>query len=220
MNVACFALFCGISIFLVSIPSPWHWRSRNTGTLIYIAWSLIANIVYFVNAVIWRNNADNVSPVWCDICECHLADIPVYYIDYLFDITAIKLQVALGPGLSGASLCITRRLAKIATSKTSVTDSRQRRNDMIIDLGIGVGVPVMIMIMSIVVQPHRFNIIEGFGCSMPTWRSLPAIFIIPLWPIVFGFVSSLYGGKNRGISARSRCTQHFRLTVCLSQPWL
>lgn len=98
--------------------------------------------------------------------------------------------------MSGASLCITRRLARIATSRTSITDGRHRRNDVIIDLGVGVGLPIIIMILSIIVQPHRFDIVEGFGCAMPASPSFPTIFIIPLWPIVYGLISSVYGGKN------------------------
>lgn len=76
-----------------------------------------------------------------------------------------------------------------------MTDSQQKRNHVLIDLGIGVGVPVLVMASSIAVQPHRFDVVEGYGCAMPVWTALPAIFIIPLWPIVFGVASSIYGGE-------------------------
>lgn len=117
---------------------------------------------------------------------------------------AIKLQTGVGPGLSGAGLCITRRLAKVATSQSVLLDRRQRRNDMIVDTCIGIAIPVIIMIASVVVQPHRFDLVEGFGCNLPLWLSIPAVCIIPLWPIVFSLASSIYGSKStrKGLGSR------------------
>jgi pheromone a factor receptor len=64
-----FAFFSAISIILVILPSPWHWKSRNIGTLLYIGWVLLANLVYLVNSIVWWSSAENVAPVWCDISE-------------------------------------------------------------------------------------------------------------------------------------------------------
>ena len=41
----------------------------NAGACLYMIWTGIANLVLFINSIIWRGNALNWAPVWCDICE-------------------------------------------------------------------------------------------------------------------------------------------------------
>ncbi|KAG7528450.1 hypothetical protein FFLO_06159 [Filobasidium floriforme] len=167
-----FAFFSAISIPLVLLPSAWHWRSRNTGTLLYIGWVLVANITYFLNTVIWWDNTENLAPVWCDIC--------------------IKLQIGIAPGLLSASLCINRRLALISLSKSPSMSRRAARMNLIIELCLGLGLPAAIMAASYVVQPHRFDIAEGLGCFSQPYPVLAAVFLVLLWPVLLSFVSSGY----------------------------
>ena len=56
---------------------------------------------------------------------------------------AIHLQVALNVAIPASSLCINRRLYKIATMKTVVFTSSEKRRAMIYDLLIGVGIPIL-----------------------------------------------------------------------------
>ena len=85
-------------MFLVLLPLPWHWSARNVGTLLYIAWSFTGSLVFFVNSILWNGNMRNPAPVWCDI--------------------ATKFMVGLNVAVPAVSLCINRRLYKIATMKT------------------------------------------------------------------------------------------------------
>ena len=57
---------------LVLVPIPWHWRAGNVATLAMIAWLFASNVIYGVDAIVWRDNAAVVVPVWCDISECRL----------------------------------------------------------------------------------------------------------------------------------------------------
>lgn len=66
---------------------------------------------------------------------------------------------------------------------------------MALDIVLCVGAPVLIMILAYIVQAGRFDVIEGQGCASVVHQSLPAIFIIFMWPVVFGFISAIYGGK-------------------------
>lgn len=86
-----------ISMLLVVLPLPWHWSARNVGTLLYIAWSFTGSLVFFVNSIVWDANLSNPAPVWCDI--------------------STKFMVGLGVAVPAVSLCINRRLYKIATMK-------------------------------------------------------------------------------------------------------
>ena len=92
-----FPVVTGIAIVLVLLPFPWHWNARNYGTLLYIAWTFVGSVMYFVNSIVWRGNLGNPAPVWCDI--------------------STKLAIGLGVALPAASLCINRRLYNIATMK-------------------------------------------------------------------------------------------------------
>lgn len=61
-------IFSGIGILLVLLPLPLHWRARNAGTLLLIAWLFIANFIFFVDGIVWWNSYDlPPSPIWCDI---------------------------------------------------------------------------------------------------------------------------------------------------------
>lgn len=64
-----FTLGCGLAIICLLLPAAWHIRSKNSGTLLYLTWSLTGNLIYFVNAIVWAENIDNPAPIWCDICE-------------------------------------------------------------------------------------------------------------------------------------------------------
>jgi pheromone a factor receptor len=60
--------------------------------------------------------------------------------------TATRIQVALNVAIPACSLCINRRLYKIATVKAVVVSHDERRRAIIHDLLIGVGLPVLQMI--------------------------------------------------------------------------
>lgn len=68
-----YVAFSFLAAVAVSLPVPWHWRAKNIATLSIIFWLLSANLVIFVNAIIWADNYDDLSPLWCDICECSCA---------------------------------------------------------------------------------------------------------------------------------------------------
>jgi pheromone a factor receptor len=58
-----------LSICLVLIPLPLYWKARNTGTLLYIGWTVAGNAIWTANTIIWKGNMDDPAPIWCDICE-------------------------------------------------------------------------------------------------------------------------------------------------------
>ncbi len=62
-------IFSGLAIVLLLLPLPAHLRANNSSTLINISWIFSGNLINFVNAIVWWDNVDNPSPVWCDISE-------------------------------------------------------------------------------------------------------------------------------------------------------
>ena len=56
-----------IAAFLVLVPLPWHWRARNIATLAMAAWLFVTNMIYGVDAVLWKGTILVKAVVWCDI---------------------------------------------------------------------------------------------------------------------------------------------------------
>jgi pheromone a factor receptor len=57
--------------------------------------------------------------------------------------TATRIQVALNVAIPACSLCINRRLYKIASVNAVVTTRKEKRQAVIQDLLIGVGIPIL-----------------------------------------------------------------------------
>lgn len=56
--------------FIVSlIPLSWHLQAWNAGTCVYMIWTSFACLIQFVNAIVWKDTARTIAPVWCDICK-------------------------------------------------------------------------------------------------------------------------------------------------------
>jgi hypothetical protein len=64
-----YPVFSALSIVLVLLPLPWHWKARNTGTLLYIAWTVVGNLVFTINTIVWAGSFEDYAPIWCDISE-------------------------------------------------------------------------------------------------------------------------------------------------------
>jgi len=169
---AAFPVFNGLGVLFVLIPSGWHWRVRNTGTLLFGFWCILASFPLFVNSLIWYDTVRIVAPVWCDITT--------------------KLQVGANVGLAAAALCITRQLESIAAARQISLTHQDRRRRLTIDLCLGLGLPVFVMIAHVVVQGHRFDILERVGCTPTVYWSYPALFLVILWPVCLYIVSAVY----------------------------
>ena len=52
------------------------------------------------------------------------------------------------------------------------------------------------MALSYLVQPNRFNIVEGYGCEFNSYPSIGSIFLLFIWPLVLSTISAVYGGES------------------------
>ncbi|KAJ7158042.1 Rcb2.42 [Mycena crocata] len=170
MSVALAACAFAASV-IVLVPLPWHWRARNIATLSIIAWLFILNLTYGVNAIIWAGNADILVPVWCDI--------------------ATKLKIGATMALPSSCLCLALRLHSIATSLK--TPNRGRRG-LVVDLLLCFGLPALIMTLHYVVQGHRFDIVEDFGCRPAMYISILSLLLVDIPPVVASFMALVYCG--------------------------
>ncbi|EIW56751.1 STE3-domain-containing protein [Trametes versicolor FP-101664 SS1] len=166
------AAFSLLGFVLVCIPLYWHLEAWNVGCVMYIFWIGTQSLFQFINAVVWRDNAINWAPAWCDITT--------------------HFSIGTSIAVCCASLVINRRLYHIANiTAVSMTQADKRRN-IITDLLIGMGIPVLSIALYWFYQGHRFDILEGVGCVEEYPNSFLAYLLFITWPIPIGLVSGTY----------------------------
>ncbi|KAF8070288.1 pheromone receptor [Lyophyllum atratum] len=94
--------------------------------------------------------------------------------------------------ISTKLMCINRRLYHIAIIRTVTTTKSDKRRAVITDLSIGLGLPVLFMILQYVVQGHRFDIFEDYGCMTFTYNTPVAYLIVQTPVLVLGLISTVY----------------------------
>ena len=109
-------------------------------------WTGLGCLLQCVNSIVWNGNVINRAPVYCDIGKS-VDPLSFKRSLTLRHHTVIQFQVALNVAISACSLCINRRLYKIATAKVAMTTSAERRRAVIQDLLIGLGIPILQMIV-------------------------------------------------------------------------
>ncbi|KAJ7766022.1 GPCR fungal pheromone mating factor [Mycena metata] len=178
-----------ISSALILATLPHHWRVKNMATLSIIAWLTAYNLTYGINAIIWDGNVDIRVPVWCDIVT--------------------KLKIGADVGLPGSCLCMAKRLNRITYGLDMSPRGWRHRT---LDVFLCWGLPVLVMILHVIVQGHRFDIIEDLGCIPAVYVSWPSIFIldvsafIPAVLALFYCAQALFRLYRRHVALRTMLT--------------
>ena len=64
------------ALVLLALAAPSHFGARNTGTILYICWVFLANLIFLINRIVWHDHVLNIAPIWCDISQsCLLAHL-------------------------------------------------------------------------------------------------------------------------------------------------
>ncbi|KAI0078435.1 STE3-domain-containing protein [Panus rudis PR-1116 ss-1] len=189
---------------LVLIPLTWFLQAWNVGCVLYIFWTSLVCILQFVNNMIWRDNARNVSPIFCDICEflitCRIPTVP-YWDHY----AGVRVQWAAGMGIISAGLVIARRVALITAASNRFQHNTNGRRMMYIDLVIGLVPPLLQIALFFVQQGHRFDVYEGIGCYPAIPPSIISICLTSVTCLIIGIVSAAYCFQTlRGLYRRHR----------------
>ena len=121
-----------------------------------MVWTGLACLNQFINSVVWTGNAINWAPVWCDICESQFLDT-IYVSNNASQPTATKFIVGVSIGIPAASLCINRRLYRIACIRVVAATKADKRRAILVDLAIGLGLPILVMILRMFLYfPHNY----------------------------------------------------------------
>ncbi|KZT28900.1 pheromone receptor Rcb3 B43 [Neolentinus lepideus HHB14362 ss-1] len=167
-----FSAFSFIGFILVLVPFYWHREAWNTGTCLYMGWTAVQLLNFFINSVVWNNNAINWAPIWCDI--------------------SIRIFIGSSVAILAASLCINRRLYHISKVQAVIVTKQEKQRTVLVDLIIGLGIPILQMILSYIVQGHRFDIYEDIGCYPFIYNTWVAYPLSKVWPLAISMVSAVY----------------------------
>ena len=83
----------------------------------FMLWTALACLVYFVNSIIWNGNAINWAPVWCDIGTFGYP-FTRFLPHRIF--SAVRIQIGVAVAWPASALCITRSLYNITATTAQV----------------------------------------------------------------------------------------------------
>lgn len=158
-----FPIFAFLGFFIVLIPLPWHLQAWNSGTCIFMIWTAIGCLNQFINSIVWHGNFTDWAPLWCDICKSGTRLVFQLWFLITLRSQASRLMVGISVAIPAASLCINRRLHKIATCRTpnsfahvrewnfpksgSLMNIWQKKRAIFMDLAIALGIPALQMVL-------------------------------------------------------------------------
>ncbi|KAJ7908598.1 pheromone A receptor-domain-containing protein [Mycena leptocephala] len=184
-TVPLFSIFALLGFVLALVPLYWQFEVWNVGTIWYIFWIALSCFDRYFNSVLWAGNTVNSAPAWCEI--------------------SIRIAMAASVGLPAASLCINHRLYEIASvPPAAVLSKHTKRRAIIVDSFISGLFPSLYIVLQLVVQRHRFNILEDIGCTVDLYDSLPTYFIAYTAPTLLSFGSFVYCALAMSAMSASR----------------
>ncbi|KAJ3568208.1 hypothetical protein NP233_g5864 [Leucocoprinus birnbaumii] len=163
---------CFVAAFLVLIPFPWHWQARNVPTLSLMTWLFVVNLIDGVNSLLWAGSAAIKVPVWCDIVT--------------------KVQMGATFALPVSCLCLCVHLERISSTRQAQSTPNQKNRRMISDVFLCWIAPMVYMALHYVVQGHRFDIVEDFGCRASIYDSVQSILLLWLPPLFVAVCTIIY----------------------------
>lgn len=151
---------------------------------------------YQVNSLIWRQDAIDRAPVWCDIS----AKVRCFTRDRVASISHQmrgQIIVAYEIACLCAAFSIARFVARAVAPGMPQLSSNEIRRQNHIDLAICIGVPLLTMATHIVYQPNRYAISRTTGCAATYVVTWPTFVLWLIWPPLVAVVSAGYASMFR-----------------------
>jgi pheromone a factor receptor len=107
-----------------------------------MVWVGLGCLVQSINSIVWNKNMINRVPVYCDIGK----SLDALALEHTLTVrhpTVTRMQVALNVAIPACSLCINRRLYKIATVQAVMITRDEKRRAVIYDMLICLGIPIV-----------------------------------------------------------------------------
>ena len=151
---------------MCAIPLPWHIQGNcfsylkklvlclftldlKLGTLALVytcfgqAWVVLSSLSIPLYGLVTRSTGRRSGAIFVSRSSCDTTNVS----NNAFFQTATKFMVGLSTAIPAASLCINRRLYRIACIRVVTATKADKRRAIMVDLAIGVGLPVLVMIL-------------------------------------------------------------------------
>jgi pheromone a factor receptor len=173
-------IFSIFAILIPIVPLITQFRTRNVGLCALIFYLELMNCMTFVNAIIWPNQ-----------------DYANWWIGYGLCDVEVKIKAVLGTGAPCATLCITRRLARVFDEDAQVVHETRAtvRRHRLVDIAICFGLPLLQMALHYLTQLNRYYLEPIGGCVTSYDNSWPTIVIFFIWPPLFSLLNCYYGSE-------------------------
>ncbi|KAJ7456180.1 GPCR fungal pheromone mating factor, partial [Mycena latifolia] len=145
------------------------WRVKNLATFSLMTWLSWANLAYGIDTIIWDGNINITATIWCDITT--------------------KIAIGRDVALPCCCLCIARQFNHVAAGVEIRARGWWAR---VPEFSLCWLFPMLIMALHYIVQGHRFDIVEDFGCFAAIYVSWPAIFILDVPALVPAALALVY----------------------------
>jgi hypothetical protein len=167
---------------LLVAPICWHYRNRNIGAMLLVAWVLAMNIQNVVNPIIWAND-----------------DLADWYNGAILCDIEVKIQTASSVAAPAALACVLRSLANaMDTTHVSLSKTKsQRWRGYGIDIAFCVGFPALQMLFHWIVQSRRYALIGITGCEAQSATSWLTIMLLDIVPLLWTFLDAFYSGQSK-----------------------
>ncbi|KAG6860871.1 hypothetical protein C0995_006551 [Termitomyces sp. Mi166 len=172
-NLAAISLVCAV---LLAFFIPIARVRQNVANLAIVSWLLGANVVHGINAVIWAGNVELHAPVWCDIVT--------------------KLLLGATVALPGAFLSIACRLELVSSMRPISREHKSQISPVMLEFILCYVVPLFYMGLHFIVQDHRFDLVEDYGCSASIHPSAVGLTLMWLPPILLCCASLFLCGAS------------------------
>ncbi|KIJ25317.1 hypothetical protein M422DRAFT_193606 [Sphaerobolus stellatus SS14] len=161
--------FLLVPFLLSSLPS--HVRAKSVAIISLVAWLTVMNLIRGINSIIWADNVVIKLQVWCDITT--------------------KLLVGFTFAVPLSALCICRQLEQVSSTRQTYISHTDKRRRMIFEAFLCFGVPMIFMGLHYIVQGHRYDLLEEFGCYPTSYFSLASVFLMWVPPLIISLISMM-----------------------------
>ncbi|KAH9916390.1 STE3-domain-containing protein [Epithele typhae] len=157
-----------VCLGLLLLLSPVFLHSRNVAVISLAIWLLTTNLIHGIDSILWAGNFDVRIAPWCDIVS--------------------RVFLASQIALPGCALAFARNLRRCAIGQ----EIAQKAYTLMQDLTFCLIIPVFYVVLHVIVQPHRFDIVQDFGCSVSIHTSSLAVILIWLPPLIICIATFVY----------------------------
>ncbi|WAQ80953.1 hypothetical protein PtA15_1A291 [Puccinia triticina] len=163
---------CYLSAGLAIIPTVWFIFHGQSAAASLGVWVTVADLVHAINSTVWRKDAIDRSPIWCDISS--------------------QIILIYSTGSICSCLCIAKFLAFALSPSSRNISHEDRRRINIRNYVFSLGFPIAMIPFHFLYSPTRFGLVRTMGCEASYVLSWPTFFFFIIWSPIFGTIACGY----------------------------